>query len=226
MTPARPPAPPADPSARPWRVGFVPGVTPDKWARRWAERMPRGSLELAPVDDDPVARLLDGDQDMCLLRLPVPEAAREVLHLIPLYTETAVVVVPRGHFVEAADEVTLADLTDEHHHAVPPLTPRQAVETVAAGVGVVVLPSSLARLNARKDVASRPVVDAETSTVALGWRRDLDDPRVETFVGVVRGRTVNSTRGTRGTQGRTSEQRTPERRTPERRGRGSRRRRG
>ena len=36
----------------PLRVAFVPGVTPDKWARIWAERMPRAPLELLQVEEE------------------------------------------------------------------------------------------------------------------------------------------------------------------------------
>lgn len=180
--------------AGPLRVAFVPGVTPDKWARRWAERMPPYSLELLPVEEnDQTAVLYDGRADMCLVRLPVDDEER--LHVIPLYTEVPVVVVPRGHFVEAADEVTLADLEDEIVHAVPPLSAKDAVATVGAGVGVVILPMSVARLHHRKDVAERPVTDLPETCIALAWRRDLDDDRTQAFVGVVRGRTAHSSRG-------------------------------
>ncbi len=179
------------------RVAFVPGVTPDKWARIWAERMPRDPLELLPVpDEDQTQVLYDGRAEMSFVRLPVDD---ERLHVIPLYTEVPVVVAPQGHFVEAADEVTLDDLADELTHRVPPLTAKEAVETVAAGVGVVVLPMSLARLHHRKDVVHRPVSDGPQSRVGLAWRRDLeDDERVEVFIGVVRGRRPGSSRGPTG----------------------------
>lgn len=183
-----------DRPGRPLRVGFVPGVTPDKWARRWAERMPPHSLDLLPVEEsDQTAVLEDGRADMCLVRLPVEEEAR--LHVIPLYTEVPVVVAPRGHFVEAADEVTVGDLDGEIVHAVPPLSAKDAVATVGAGVGVVILPMSVARLHHRKDVVHRPVTDSPETRIALAWRRDLDDDRTDIFVGVVRGRTAHSSRG-------------------------------
>lgn len=188
----------ASPGSRPatLRVAFVPGVTPDKWARIWAERMPRLPLELSPVDEsEQTAVLYDGRADMCFVRLPLDPRAQEALHVIPLYTEVPVVVAPKGHFVEAADEVTTADLADEHALEVPPLTVKQAVETIASGVGIIVVPMSVARLHHRRDVVHRPVTDAAMSRVGLAWRRDLDDERVETFIGVVRGRTANSTRG-------------------------------
>jgi DNA-binding transcriptional LysR family regulator len=185
-----PPRPPA------LRVSFVPGVTPDKWARTWAERLPRIPLELSPVAEvEQTDVLYDGRADMCFVRLPVAPEVREDLHVIPLYEEVPVAVVPKGHFVEAADEITLADLDGEHALEAPPLTVRQAVETIAAGVGVIVLPMSVARLHHRRDVVHRPVTDAPGSAVGLAWRRDLEDDRVEVFIGVVRGRTANSSRG-------------------------------
>lgn len=178
------------------RVAFVPGVMPDKWARVWAERMPRDPLDLTPVPEpEQTAVLYDGRAELSFVRLPVDD---ERLHVIPLYTEVAVVVAAKGHFIEAADEVTLADLSGEITHRVPPLTAEQAVETVAAGVGVVVLPMSLARLHHRKDVVHRPVTDGPRSSVGLAWRRDLDDERVEVFIGVVRGRRAGSSRGPTG----------------------------
>jgi DNA-binding transcriptional LysR family regulator len=197
------------------RVGFVPGVTPDKWARIWAERVPRVPLELFLVEErEQVSVLYDGRADMCFVRLPVDQ---DRLHVIPLYNEVPVVVAPKEHFVEAADEVRVADLADEHllqdpaqvpewaevasevregsRVDVPPITMKQAIETVAAGVGIVIVPMSVARLHHRKDVVHRPVTDVAESRIGLTWRRDLDDDRFETFIGVVRGRTANSSRG-------------------------------
>ena len=53
---------------------------------------------------------------------------------------------------------------------------------------------SVARLHARKDVTYRPVSDLPPTTVGLAWLVDNDDPRVQTFIGIVRGRSVNSSR--------------------------------
>ena len=203
----------------PFRVAFVPGVTPDKWVRRWAERMPRLPLELVPVDEEhQTAVLYDDRAEMCFVRLPVDQDA---LHVIPLYSEVPVVVVPRDHFVEAADEVTVSDLADEYLLKDPDITTKQAIETVAAGVGIVVVPMSVARLYHRKDVVHRPVSDLPETRIGLAWRRDLDDERVETFVGIVRGRTANSSRG----EGRAAPQKTTEKKSqPRRSARGRRRR--
>jgi DNA-binding transcriptional LysR family regulator len=198
-----------------FRVGFVAGVTPDKWARLWADRMPRRPLDLVPVpEQDPIPLLHSGELAMCFVRLPVD---REGLHLIPLYDEKPVVVVSAEHPVAAYDVIDVVDLADEHllqdpdevpswravasevadgsRHPVPPMTLRQAVESVAADAGILVVPMSVARLHHRKDVRQVPVTGVPTTQVGLAWPVDTDDDRVETFIGVVRGRTANSSRG-------------------------------
>lgn len=189
-----------------FRLGFVTGATPDKWARTWRERR-REPLDLVPVtEDDQTGGLRAGDLDMALVRLPIDRAG---LHCIPLYEERQVVVVGREHFVAASDgDVELADLTDEQlvlphasgwtpaapQLAWPPMDARDAVETVAAGTGIALMPMSVARLHHRKDATWRVVADLAPTTVGLAWRVDDDHERVQAFIGIVRGRTVNSSR--------------------------------
>lgn len=189
----------------PLRVGFVTGATPDKWARAWRDRR-REPLELVPITESEQERgVRDGSLDMALVRLPVD---RTDLHCIRLYDEVPVAVVGAEHFVAAADEVSLGDLVDEQlvrPHASgwrpgadqlgwPEMTEKDAIETVAAGTGVVIVPMSVARLYHRKDTVARPVTDLEPTTIALVWRIDRDDETTQAFVGVVRGRSANSSR--------------------------------
>jgi hypothetical protein len=54
---------------------------------------------------------------------------------------------------------------------------------------------SVARLRHRKDVVAVPVNGIPDTTVALVWLRERDDEQCQSFVGVVRGRTRNSSRG-------------------------------
>jgi DNA-binding transcriptional LysR family regulator len=192
--------------AEAFRLGFVTGATPDKWARTWRERR-REPLELVPLEQaDQADRLHDGSLDMALLRLPID---REGLHLIPLYDEQAVVVVGKDHLVTVADEVTTDDLADEQlvlpHESgwtpeaeqldFPPMSLREAVEVVASGTGVLLVPMSVARLHHRRDVTFRPVTDLPTTTIGLAWLVENDDPRIQDFIGIVRGRTERSSRG-------------------------------
>ncbi|MEV7222721.1 LysR substrate-binding domain-containing protein [Streptomyces sp. NPDC093681] len=203
-----------------FRLAYVPGVTPDKWVRIWNERLPDVPLALTQV---PAARagrvLLDGDADAGLVRLPVD---RTLLSAIPLYTETTVVLIPRDHLVTAADEVTVEDLADEivlhplddvlgwdrppgRPALERPATTADAVELVAAGIGVLLVPLSLARLHHRKDLTYRTVTDAPESSVALSWPEAAHTDHVEDFIGIVRGRTVNSTRGRQPEPGRSKD---------------------
>ncbi|TYP14396.1 LysR substrate binding domain-containing protein [Streptomyces coelicolor] len=185
-------------------------MTPDKWVRIWNERLPDVPLVLTQVPAAEAAGvLLGGDADAGLVRLPVDRTA---LSAIPLYTETTVVLVPKDHLVTAADEVSVGDIAEEivlhplddvlDWERLPgrpalerPATTADAVELVAAGIGVLLVPLSLARLHHRKDLTYRTVTDAPESSVALSWPEDAHTDRVEDFIGIVRGRTVNSTRG-------------------------------
>lgn len=129
---------------------------------------------------------------MSLVRLPVDPAG---LHVVPLYVEQPVVVVPRDHVVSAFDSIDVAELADEHHWSLDEVTAKEAVEAVAGGTGVVVLPISVARLHHRRDVVAVPVDGVEGSQVALAWLVERDDELTQELVGVVRGRTARSSRG-------------------------------
>jgi DNA-binding transcriptional LysR family regulator len=176
--------------------------------------MPRRSLDLLPLGDrDGVALVRSGELAMCFVRLPVD---RDGLHLIPLYDEQPVVMVAKEHPVAAFDEIDVTDLADEHllqdpdtvpewrdvatevrvgtRYPVPQMSLREAVESVAADAGIVVVPMSLARLHHRKDVVHVPVTGVPTTKVGLTWLVDNDDERVQTFIGVVRGRSAHSSR--------------------------------
>ena len=207
--------------SEPFRLRFAPGVTPDKWLRTWAARVPGIPIDAALLDeDDPTAALRRGECSMAFVRLPVD---RSGLHVIPLYEEVPVVVAAREHPVAAFDEVHVTDLADENllqdpqtvpewaasatdrpRPALEPMSVAQAVAVAASGAGVLIVPLSVARLHHRKDVVHRPVTGVATSQVGLAWRADDDDPRIETFIGIVRGRTERSSRGGAGPDGRGS----------------------
>jgi DNA-binding transcriptional LysR family regulator len=189
-----------------FRLGFVSGATPDKWARAWRERS-RERLELVPLTEpEQEVAVRNGEVDMALVRLPVD---RDGLHLIRLYDEVPVAVLARDHYLSLAEEVSLEELAEEQlvlpHRSGwtptaeqlvwPPMSEKDAVETVAAGTGIALLPTSVARLLHRKDVVHRPVRDLEPTSIGLAWLTEHDDDRTQAFVGIVRGRTANSSRG-------------------------------
>ncbi len=190
----------------PLRIGFVTGATPDKWARSWRSQR-REPLELVPVTEaDQLDGVRDGSLDMALVRLPVET---DGLHCVRLYDEVQVAAASREHLIAATDdEITTADLADEQlvrpHSSGwapdaeqldwPPMSEADAVETVAAGTGIVILPMSIARLHQRKDVITRVVSDLEPTAIALVWLLERDDDVTQTFVGVTKGRTARSSR--------------------------------
>ncbi|WP_067971190.1 LysR family substrate-binding domain-containing protein [Mycolicibacter icosiumassiliensis] len=191
-------------------LGYVPGGTPAKWARVWAERHPDVPLLLHTVEAaDAAAAVRAGTVDVALLR---PSSDTAGLAVIPLYEETTVAVVPKDHVFNAVDEITSADLGDEplllplddvvawadapgnpiDHR---PETTKDAVELVAAGLGALIVPQSLARLYHRKDLTYRPISDAPTCPVSLAFAEGPQTALVEEFVGIVRGRKPGSSRG-------------------------------
>ncbi len=198
-------------------VGYAEGVTPAKWVRIWNERFPDTELRLVPTTLDSQVRMLhDGSIDVGFVRLPID---RDELSVIGLYEEVPVVVVSKDHPIAAFDRIAVSDLADEHllHEAdefpewaalateieagtrapLPPIESNaELIEYVAAGLGVAVVPQSIARLHARKDLVYRPVDGLAGSPIAIAWPSAKTTDNVEQFHGIVRGRSVRSSRGT------------------------------
>jgi len=197
----------------PFRLGAIEGATPGKWIDVWRERMPRVALELLPLTvADQRDALATASVDAAIVRLPID---RTGLHVIELYEEVPVVVCAAQSHLTVAEELGYDDLAGEviitpwhpplrvevpgtsAPRFTPPESVGDAIAIAASGVGVVIVPMSLARLHHRKDADFRPLVGGPTSTVALAWPASADganDPLVDAFIGIVRGRTTNSSR--------------------------------
>ena len=172
---------------------MVPGVTVTKWKRIWAERLSRVPLEMVDLAETDQRLALDEDRvDMCFVRLPI---AQERLHVIPLYEELPVVIVNTEHPLSLYDEVSLADLSEEN--LLDPADTVDAIDLVASGAGVLLAPHSIARSHSRRDLVYRTVTDAPPTQIALAWRVDHPNELIEDFIGIVRGRTPNSSRSAR-----------------------------
>ena len=150
-----------------------------------------------------------GNLDVALLRLPADTSA---LAVIPLYEEATVAVVPADHLLSAAEEITSSDLDAEPRllplddvvawadaPGIPiehrPENTSAAVELVSAGLGVLIVPQSLARLHHRRDLTYRPIADAPRCAVALAFPGGSQSALVQEFTGIVRGRKPGSSRG-------------------------------
>lgn len=212
--PVAPPPPVRELPSGPLRLGIIPGATPGKWIDTWHDRMPSVTLELIPLSvaaqrEALFAASAEDRVDVALIRLPIDSTG---LNVIRLYEEVAVVICAADSHLTAADELTIADLEGEilitpadDVLAVtvpgsvtptfdPPETTEDAVATIAAGVGITIVPLSLARLHHRKDVEHRVLADGPPSQVAIAWPIDAESELAEAFVGIVRGRTSNSSR--------------------------------
>lgn len=195
------------------RVLVVPGVNPGRWVSTWRERFPRRGLEIITGSAAQAQeQVLTGVADVAFVRFPLTVAE---LSAIPLWTESTVVVASKESDLTVVDQVQLADLQDEvivvpqdnvlNWQELPglpfaghaPESTLDAVELVAAQAGIVIVPAALAREHSRRDVRTISLSDGPTSQVALAWLQvDGENPEfVEDFIGIVRGRTANSTRG-------------------------------
>ncbi len=171
------------------RVGFVLGVTLTKWTTIWRERYRSVPLEVVEVAQHDQRRVLDdGEVDLCFVRQPIEV---EGLHLIPLYEEAPVVWVSKEHPIAAFDEVTMADLADE---TVLTEADASGINQVAIEIAVLRVPMSIARTHSRRDLTYRPVTDADPTRIGLAWRAENPHPLTDEFIGVVRGRTAQSSR--------------------------------
>lgn len=193
-----------------------------------AEATEHAPIERKDVPENPFAH-------MSIVR-PDREPAStdgEKYHSIRLYEELPVVILPVDHVLTVLDEVPVEELAEElllqpasdipayeevsrawresAGRIVPEgLTDKETIELVAAGVGLYIVPMSIARFYHRKDLTYRPVAGLDTYPVHLVWpRAPKGEPRSEEleallqdFIGIVRGRTATSERGSETRQAR------------------------
>lgn len=193
-----------------------------------AEATEHAPIERKDVPENPFAH-------MSIVR-PDREPAStdgEKYHSIRLYEELPVVILPVDHVFTVLDEVPVEELAEEFllqpasdipayeevsrawresaGRIVPEgLTDKETIELVAAGVGLYIVPMSIARFYHRKDLTYRPVAGLDTYPVHLVWpRAPKGEPRSEEleallqdFIGIVRGRTATSDRGSETRQAR------------------------
>lgn len=194
---------------------------------------PAEAVEHAPV---PVVEVPENPFAHMSIVRPDREPAStdgEKYHSIRLYEELPVVILPVDHVLTVLDEVPVEELAEEFllqpasdipayeevsrawressGRIVPEgLTDKETIELVAAGVGLYIVPMSIARFYHRKDLTYRPVAGLDTYPVHLVWpRAPKGEPRSEEleallqdFIGIVRGRTATSDRGSETRQAR------------------------
>ena len=217
---------PADnPAAGSAEEGAAVSETPVEVSAEATEHAP---IERKDVPENPFAH-------MSIVR-PDREPAStdgEKYHSIRLYEELPVVILPVDHVLTVLDEVPVEELAEEFllqpasdipayekvsrawresaGRIVPEgLTDKETIELVAAGVGLYIVPMSIARFYHRKDLTYRPVAGLDTYPVHLVWpcapkgepRSEELEALLQDFIGIVRGRTATSERGSETRQAR------------------------
>lgn len=217
---------PADnPAAGSAEEGAAVSETPVEVSAEATEHAP---IERKDVPENPFAHMSIVRPD----REPA-SADGEKYHSIRLYEELPVVILPVDHVLTVLDEVPVEELAEEFllqpasdipayeevsrawresaGRIVPEgLTDKETIELVAAGVGLYIVPMSIARFYHRKDLTYRPVAGLDLYPVHLVWpRAPKGEPRSEEleallqdFIGIVRGRTATSERGSETRQAR------------------------
>ena len=156
--------------------------------------------------------------DLALMRLPdkrVDEAAiGRQFHVVKLYTEQCGIAVPKdsvyaevGEAVAAADiEGEIINFVAEHNGPIDVDELREALQVVAANVGVVIGPLPLLKLLSKKQISVVPYVGGEVvdrdggvftapeTEIALVWKVADDGDAIQDFVGIAKGRKSGSTR--------------------------------
>lgn len=181
-------------------LSFVTGTEPGKWFTRFRERTRHGGLEAIDTDDA-LGELLAGNAALALTRLP-DARIDDRFHVVELYRETPGVAFPKDYFLAAADgAVRPEELTGEIINWEPPASGevdagavRDALQIVAANVGVVIAPRPLLKVLSKKLVEHREYAGSPATHIALVWKQDNDSGAIQDFVGIARGRTVNSSR--------------------------------
>ncbi|MHA2788552.1 LysR family transcriptional regulator substrate-binding protein [Corynebacterium sp. S7] len=176
-------------------LAFVTGTEPSKWFRRFRDSTSHG---LSTRDsDDAFAELQAGEAEIALTRLPDARITEEYF-VVTLYDEEPGVAVPKDSvYAEVAEAVALRDLEGEHVNEYDTIDElRAGLQVVAANVGIAFGPKPLLKMLSKKQVVPLTLKGGRdpVTSIALVWRKADDSDAIQDFVGVAKGRTLNSSR--------------------------------
>ncbi len=178
--------------------------------RACSERLPELTVSVRELRLGVLDELIDGEVDLAFTRMLPSQSELEVRVIAhePRVVALAVThpLAKRGslRFSELASESFITNpvapehgtrparwLAEQRRHGLPGRVAARStgvleiLTLVAAGRGVCLLPSAVARHYRRADVVYVAVVDAEPAVVSLAWRADSEDLRVASFVELV-----------------------------------------
>jgi len=172
-------------------IGFRAGIVPTEAIRAFAETEPEVAVSVRRLEwDDQEDQIRSGVVDVGYVRAPVDERG---LRLVPLLSEPRLAVLPAGHRLSDAGELTEADLAGERHLRYLESPPdgaggprlrsvEEKLEHVAAGSGIILLPRSATRYYTRPDVVYVPVSDAEPDQIWLATESGRRSRTINRFI--------------------------------------------
>ncbi|WP_284733223.1 LysR family transcriptional regulator [Curtobacterium aurantiacum] len=184
-------------------VGFMPGLTVTDAVRTFRRGAPSVDVRVLRTGwEEQVAVLHDGRADVSYLREPFNSAG---IQTVFLHEELRVVMLPTGHPLSGADQVTMEDLSAEVLLQAPAAVPEwstatpvrralegatqrrsrtveEKLELVAGGAGIAILPLSTARFYRRPDVAFCVITDLAPTAVHIAWEASRFSEHITAFV--------------------------------------------
>lgn len=181
-------------------LSFVTGTEPGKWFTRFRERTHHGRLKVIDADDA-LGELIESRASLALARLP-DTRIDDRFYTVELYRESPGVAFPKDYFLAAETGTIRPEALDGEiinwsipdNGEVDAAAVRDALQIVAANVGVVIAPRPLLKVLSKKLVEHRDFAGSTETHIALVWKKEEDSPAIQDFVGIARGRTANSSR--------------------------------
>ncbi len=168
--------------ARHLAVGFAPGLSVAGVVQAFRASSPEVEVDLVRLNwYEQSEALVDGRIDVGYLRRPFDDRG---VHSVAVGEEGAVVLAPGSHRLASRESVTVSDLLGEtvldgeRRHTG---TVEEKLELVAAGLGVAVLPVSVASSYTARDVACVRVIDAPVHELCVSLLSTRRQPHVRLF---------------------------------------------
>jgi len=166
-------------------VGFAPGLRVSAAVRAFAQAQPDVEIELRRLNwYEQAEAVRDGRVDVGYLRRPFDDTG---IRTVRVGSEPKVVCMPAAHALASRRRLTAADLAGEtilDAVARRTATVEEKFELVAAGLGIAMVPRSVARYYARPGLVHRLVADAVAYEICLAVARDRRQHHLQEFMTV------------------------------------------
>ncbi|MDO4910439.1 MAG: LysR family transcriptional regulator substrate-binding protein [Corynebacterium sp.] len=176
-------------------IAFIKGTAPGKWFDRYTEWTDNTLDTYEAVDS--WSKLETGQCDMAFVRLPDARIDTDNFHCVRLYDEAWGIAMNKDSELSLLEKVRPSDIAEEiiNYDGYKVTDTLDAMQIVAANVGVCIAPRPLLRAINNKECEHRDFIDdREPTSIALMWAKDKDCDAYQDFVGITKGRTKQTSR--------------------------------